>query len=571
MFLLILFAFLAGIVTILSPCILPILPIVLSGSVSNDRKKPFGIVTGFVLSFTFFTLFLTTIVKATGISSDILRNVAVVVIILFGLSLIIPQAQLFMERMISKLSAISPKSQNKSGFSGGVLIGLSLGLIWAPCVGPILASVITLAATSQVNAAAFFITLAYSLGSAIPMFAIIYGGRNLLNRIPWLLKNTAQIQKVFGMIMIATAFMIFFNVDRKFQAFILEKFPQYGVGLTKFEDNNIVKNQIDKLRGSKSSVKISDELNNSKRAPNPNFDGYTKWINSEALTLDKLKGKVVLVDFWTYTCINCIRTMPYVTSWYEKYKDQGFVVIGVHTPEFEFEKKEENVLQAMKDFKINYPVVQDNDFNIWNSYDNKYWPAEYLIDANGNIRYTHFGEGEYDKTEKVIQQLLKEAGREADEELVNLEDETPRIRNTPETYLGLGRMERVTNRITNTGVQNFSLDANPPSDHISFGGTWDIQLERSIAKTDSELTFNFNANEVFLVITPNSANDQIKVYLDNKLIDVNQAGVDVINGQIKIDKARLYKLVDLKGKKGEHILRLEFNTSGTSIFAFTFG
>lgn len=465
--------------------------------------------------------------------------------------------QSFIERLASRLSTVSEDSKNKSGFTGGVVIGLSLGLVWAPCVGPILASVIALAATSQVNLQTFFITLAYSLGSGIPMLAIMYGGRNLLLKLPILTKNTARIQKVFGVLMILTALMIFFNIDRAFQAYILEKFPQYGTGLTRIEDNSIVKNQLATLKTS--------------TTPNPTFQGYTKWLNSKPLTLEELRGKVVLVDFWTYTCINCVRTLPYVTSWYEKYKDKGFVVIGVHTPEFAFEKKSENVLTAMKDFHINYPVVQDNDYNIWNSYQNQYWPAEYLIDAQGNLRDTHFGEGNYAESEKKIQALLKEAGEKISPGVVNLSDATPLSAMTPESYLGFNRLERITNLVTTTGQQLFDTDPNIPENGISFGGTWDIQPEESVAKRDAELSIHFNADQVYLVMTPTSSSDQVQVYLDGKIVPSSLAGKDVVNGTIKLDAARLYSLINLHGNNGNHILKLIFKTSGTSVFAFTFG
>jgi cytochrome c biogenesis protein CcdA len=238
------FAFLAGIITILSPCILPILPIVLSGSIGSGKRKPQGIVTGFVLSFTFFTLFLALLVKTLGISADVLRSISIIIILIFGISLLLPQFQILMEKLFSRLSGRFAVKGVHDGFLGGVVIGLSLGLIWTPCVGPILASVITLAATSDVSLAAFFITLAYSLGTAIPMFAIMYGGRGLLQKVPWLLPNTNKIQKAFGVLMILTAFGIFFNIDRRFQTYILTTFPQYGTGLTQFEDNDFVKKRL---------------------------------------------------------------------------------------------------------------------------------------------------------------------------------------------------------------------------------------------------------------------------------------------------------------------------------------
>src|SRR5688572_5025288 len=231
MALLILFAFLAGIVTILSPCILPILPIVLSGSLTGGKRRPLGIIAGFILSFTFFTLFLSTIVRVTGISADALRQFSVVVILAFGISLLIPTFKVWMERLFASLSGIvaqTPGQQtNNPDFVGGVVVGISLGLVWAPCVGPILASVISLALTGTVTASAFVITLAYSLGTSLPMLAITFGGRNLLSRAPWLVANTGKIQKTFGILMILTALAIFFNWDRKFQTYILKTFPNY--------------------------------------------------------------------------------------------------------------------------------------------------------------------------------------------------------------------------------------------------------------------------------------------------------------------------------------------------------
>jgi cytochrome c biogenesis protein CcdA/thiol-disulfide isomerase/thioredoxin len=560
------FSFLAGIVTILSPCILPILPIVLSGSLTGDKKRPLGIVAGFIFSFTFFTLALTSIVKLTGIPSDTLRLLAVIILFIFGLSLMIPQTQLILEKLFASISNMTPKGK-KEGLGGGIVIGLSLGLVWAPCVGPIMASGIALAATSAVNSAAILITLAYSLGTAIPMFIIMQGGRTLLNKIPFITQNSSKVQQMFGFIMIITSALIFFNIDRSFQTFILKTFPQYGTGLTQIEENNTVKQQIEKVKEMPAGL---PDLG-SKQAPNPTFIGATNWLNSAPLTLDALKGKVILIDFWTYTCINCIRTLPYVTSWYEKYKDKGLVVIGVHTPEFEFEKKTENVAIAMKDYKINYPVVQDNDYKIWRSYDNQYWPAEYIIDSKGQIRHTHFGEGQYDETEKIIQELLKEAGKTPDTSLIKIREQTPTSSLTPETYVGLARLERTTNSITQPGIQNLTINDGLPTHYISFGGLWDIENEQSTAIENAVLSINFQASKVFLVITPKTKTDSVTIYLDGKPIPPDISGKDVVNGTVNLDTERLYNLVDLKDKNENHILKLKFNTKGTGVYAFTFG
>ena len=244
MLLLIPFAFLAGIVTILSPCILPVLPIVLSSSFGGGKRRPFGIVIGFIASFTFFTLFLATLVQALHISADAVRGFSIVIVLLFGLSLLIPQFQVWTERLFSSLSSRLSGPRKGTGFGSGLLIGLSLGLLWTPCVGPILASVISLALTGTVTGTAFVVTFSYAVGTAIPLFAILYGGRNLLQNVPWLVSHAGDVQKVFGVVMIVTAIGIFFNVDRKFQTFILTTFPAYGSGLTKLEDNALVQKQL---------------------------------------------------------------------------------------------------------------------------------------------------------------------------------------------------------------------------------------------------------------------------------------------------------------------------------------
>ncbi|NCN03767.1 MAG: cytochrome c biogenesis protein CcdA [Candidatus Pacebacteria bacterium] len=247
MLILIAFAFIAGVVTILSPCILPVLPFILSSSSDSDKRKPLGVVLGFVLSFTFFTLFLTSIVRLTGVSPDVMRYASVIILFLFGLGLLIPQFQLLLEKAFAMVAGKVPNQSKATGLFGGLLVGFSLGLLWTPCVGPILSSVISLALTRSVNSAAFFITLAYALGTAIPMLVIMKGGQELLQRNKWLLRNTGNIQKGFGVLMMLTALAIFNNYDRKFQTYVLQVFPQYGAGLTALEDNDLVIKELDNL------------------------------------------------------------------------------------------------------------------------------------------------------------------------------------------------------------------------------------------------------------------------------------------------------------------------------------
>lgn len=580
MALLIGFAFLAGVITILSPCILPILPIVLSGSLGS-RKKPFGIITGFVLSFTFFTLFLATIVKATGISADSLRFISIIIIFLFGLSLLLPQFQTIMEKLFSKLAGKFTNQGTHEGFWGGVLIGLSLGLIWTPCVGPIIASVITLAATSEVTFGAFMITLAYSLGTALPMLTIMYGGRGLLRKIPWLLQSTARIQKAFGVIMVLTAVGIFLNIDRTFQTYILQKFPQYGVGLTRFEDNSTVKDSLKKLFNRESKKKDMGKPSFEMESFSPSAPELIpggEWFNlpvgeagSQPLTIEGLKGKVVLVDFWTYTCINCIRTLPYLKSWHEKYKDDGLVIIGVHTPEFAFEREAGNVRKAIEDFEIEYPVVQDNEYQTWKAYNNQYWPAKYLIDSHGKVRKYHFGEGAYAEMEESIRELLKEAGKNVSGQIKSDEINLNSVEISQETYLGSRRMQYLNPEgSAGNGSQSFTLEP-PLPNSFSLGGMWNITDEYAEAKDKSALEYNFQAKKVFLVMRPIPGEKQtVKVLIDGKAITSAIAGKDVENGIVTLDTDRLYELVNISNGVENHVLRLEFS-SGIQSYAFTFG
>jgi thiol-disulfide isomerase/thioredoxin len=482
---------------------------------------------------------------------------------------LIPQFQTLVEQVFNKLSRFTPNSQGKTGFGSGFLIGLSIGLLWTPCVGPILASVIALALTGTVTGTAAIITFSYALGTAIPMFAILYGGRNLLLRVPWLLSNTGRIQKAFGIIMVLTAIGLFFNFDRNFQTYILNTFPEYGTGLTKIEDNAQVQEQLGQLSAPQSNSSLSS------KGKAPEFIAGGQWFNwpveEEGLLLSELKGKVVLVDFWTYTCINCIRTLPYIEKWYEKYKDKGFVVVGVHTPEFEFEKEEKNVQKAIKDFGITYPVMQDNNYSTWNAYSNRYWPAHYLIDKDGVIRYTSFGEGEYDTTEKNIQKLLEEAGNSISDSVNN-----PAYKidaQTPETYIGYKRSNSFVSfaDLHRDMKYRYTLPKTIPLDYFGLSGDWIIGAEQAKSFTSANLQLSFQAKDVYLVMKPqNKAAGKVKVYLDGDIISNEDAGEDVKDGVVTVYSDRLYKLVKFNSSES-HQLKLEFEDNNVEVYAFTFG
>jgi len=566
MIILLLFAFIGGIVTILSPCILPILPIILSSSAVGGKSRPYGIVAGFIGSFTFFTLFLTSIVQATGVSANALRLFSVVIIGLFGLSLVLPQAQKLIEKGFSILqSKLQFNNANKTGFSGGILIGMSLGLLWTPCVGPILASVISLALTGSVTGSAALITFAYALGTAIPMFLIIRGGQKILTNNQWLLKHTEYIQQFFGVIMIITALAIYFNVDRSFQQYILQTFPQYGTGLTSLEDNAFVQDALDNFGTTDEDMigKTMDEVmdeNMYPMAPEIIQGGEIFNWDKPSISIKELtsQNKVVLVDFWTYSCINCIRTLPYLTSWHEKYSDDGLVIIGVHSPEFEFEKSPSNVAAALDDFDIFYPVVQDNNFETWRAYHNRYWPAKYLIDTNGRIRYTHFGEGEYNETEEMIQELLEETGTTVDVEINNTEYEN--YTQTPETYLGYRRIAGFASPegITRDVVAEYSYPSALSENKLAFQGKWLMTDEYSESQEDASLKLHFYSKDVYLVLG-SKTETEVEIYLDGEYIET-----------ILVKENKLYDILNLDDP-GEHILELRFIDTGIQAFAFTFG
>ena len=360
------FAFVSGFITILSPCILPVLPIVLSGSISGGKARPFGVLAGFVVSFTVFTLTLSAIVHALGIPADALRVVAVVLIVLFGIVMLVPRLRDGFELLASRIAsrgaqpgAVGAAAGRRAGFWSGLIVGLSLGLVWTPCVGPIMASVISLALTQHVNGGSVFITLAYTLGTSIPMLAVMLGGRALLNRVPALTRNTANIQKGFGVLMILMGVAIGFGWDRRFQTAVLRAFPNYGTGLTAIEKAPTVSTALKSLEpsaaGAGGGAAMTANTSGARvfnaamdaapengvlgdYGPAPDFLTKGMWFNTEGivaaggqpaqggslpLTLEGLRGKVVLVDFWTYSCVNCVRTLPYLRAWYDAYRGSG--------------------------------------------------------------------------------------------------------------------------------------------------------------------------------------------------------------------------------------------------------
>ncbi len=586
MVLLFFFAFISGLVTIFAPCIWPLLPIILASSTqSKGHWRPLGVTLGLMISFAFFTLAITWLISLFHLNPNILRWLAVVILLILGLSMVVPAISRLLEGLVSRFSgkfAVAPGS-NQNEFWAGFLLGLSLGIVWTPCAGPVFATVATLAAVGNISVTLIFITLFYVLGVGIPLFILAYGGSILLAKTRSFSKYTLNVQRVFGILVIFISLAIATNYDKVVENYLLNLFPSLTNGVENIDNNQAVINQLNNLKhpGQKNAnpqVDNSSLFNTNYAAPA--LSGGTQWLNnpvgtgtsSKPLSIKQLKGKVVLVDFWTYTCINCIRTLPHVTRWYDKYQKDGLVVIGVHTPEFAFEHDAYNVINAIKMFNIHYPVVQDNNYNIWNNYNNEYWPAEYLIDSNGNVRRTDFGEGQYTQMEEAIQLLLKDAGKKVNVRLSSLPDKTPQTQISPETYIGSDRVSYYFPNGSYPGGQNHFTLQTPDMNAFSLGGTWDIQSQfgQTIGKT--ELNYNFLAQHVYLVMSPNlNKSATVKVFLDNKPIDPTVAGNDVKSGVVNVDTDRLYDLVNLHGSTENHLLRLEFESSGTQVFAFTFG
>jgi len=570
MLILLTFAFLAGILTVLSPCVLPVLPALLSAGIAAKRNRSIGIILGLILSFTFFTLALNAIVQSTGLSANALRYTAIAIIGLFGLILIFPKLSDIFASITSPIanwgSKIQGTSSKNQGFWGGFILGIALGLVWTPCAGPILASVIALAATTTVTWQLVAITLMYAIGSALPMFLLMLGSSSALNSSRFLSRHTEGIRRVFGVIMVATAIALYFHAEVALQQLTLKYMPNGSI-----ENNATVTKELQKLREDTSNAPTTPSTSasaSSQTSQIPPFPGISEWINSEPLSSELLKGKVVLVDFWTYSCINCIRTFPYLKKWYADYKDKGLVIVGVHTPEFEFEKDAKNVQDATKRFDITYPVALDNNYKTWTAFHNLFWPAHYLYDQQGVLQEVHYGEGDYVKTENAIRKLL---GLQA---LSEEKEPAPSKRAiTPETYLGYDRAQ---NYITGMAVIpdqvfNYASSGVVGADKVGLRGDWKIGDQSITSESPtSELTLNFEATRVYLVMSSDKP-ALVKVLLDGKLISKDNYTDDMdAEGNIKVHEPRKYDIVNMHMKYGRHTVTLVV-PAGVQAFAFTFG
>jgi len=578
MVLLTLFAFVAGAGTALSPCVLPVLPAVLAAGATGGRRRPLGVVIGLGASFTFATVALVYVIEALALPDDLVRTLAILTLGIFGLLLVVPPAAARVEAWVSRV-APGPARTGGEGFGSGLVLGASLGFVYAPCAGPILAGVVTVSATQDFTAGKLAVALSYAVGSVAVLYLFMVFGRRLADR---LAAHRRRIQVAMGAVMAGVAVAMAADLDLRFQNAIADDLPAILVNPTaEIEESEAVAEELTAVRGGGPAAEEGGlaEAAGGERLPDLGLApelASGNWLNSpggEPLTLAGLdsRDRVVLVDFWTYTCINCIRTLPYLRAWDAEYRDRGLTVIGVHTPEFAFEKETGNVAGAIDEYGLDYPVVQDNDRGTWDAFRNRYWPAKYLIDADGHVRYAHFGEGAYEQTEQAIRSLLAEAGSRrlgagvGDE---NAETADPGVR-TPETYLGWQRAQGFAEPLRPGTHAYRAPRRRPPTNGFALGGRWKVDGESATAVENASIKLGFHAMRVFLVLGSEPAPGEVEVVLDGDRVAPPSAGEDVRGGAAIVTEQRLYRLVDLP-EAGAHALELRLDP-GVTGYAFSFG
>ncbi|MEM5343539.1 cytochrome c biogenesis protein DipZ [Paraburkholderia azotifigens] len=603
--LLIVLAYLGGALTILSPCILPVLPFVFARADQPFVRSGLPLLGGMALTFA-----LVATLAAVGggwvtQANQYGRWIAIVLLGVFGLTLLLPRlADRLMHPLVSagnRLSELAQADGQRSRMSSSFLLGIATGLLWAPCAGPILGLVLTGAALRGASVGTTVLLLAYAAGAATSLaIALLIGGR-VFAAMKRSLGAGEWVRRGIGAAMLCGVVAIALGVDTG----VLTKVSTVAT-------SGIEQHLVDRLSPPKPS---SDEATMSANAPAlkpaadaappagtmmrastaaaplpvegtlPPLTGAVQWLNSPPLTAEQLRGKVVLIDFWTYSCINCLRTLPYVKAWSQKYRDMGLVVIGVHAPEFAFERNIDNVKKASHDLGVDYPIAIDNNYAIWRAFGNQYWPAHYFVDAQGRIRHHHFGEGEYEQSEKVIQQLLAEAGHpEAARVATGLEQHAKGVEAaadgndmmSPETYIGYTRAE---NFMSPGGeapnrVHAYTAPSSPDVNDWGLAGTWKVGAEHAtLAAPDGRIVYRFHARDLHLVLGPGAGGKPVhfRVTIDGAApgdargTDVSADGTGVVTEQ------RLYQLVRQTGNVTDHTFAIEFLDPGVEAYAFTFG
>jgi cytochrome c biogenesis protein CcdA/thiol-disulfide isomerase/thioredoxin len=547
-------AFAAGVITACTPCILPVLPIVLAGGGAGTKRRPYAIAAGLVTTFTAFLLAGAWLWGLIGISAKHQIRIGAILLLLLAVTLIAPKASEFVERPFLVLTR-----RRAGDLGGGFLLGAGLGLVFVPCGGPVLAALTANVATDRVGWWIVAIAIAYALGAALPMLAIALGSRRLAERF----RERAQtIRTAGGVLMAAAAVVIYQGWAENLQT----KVPGYAQWVQDaIEGTSAAKNRLDRLGGKARPVfvargeQLASQLGKvplKDYGAAPDVHDVSAWINSRPLSLPGLRGKVVLVDFWTYSCINCLRTLPYLKAWDARYRFKGLVILGVHTPEFAFEHDLGNVRAAVKRLGVRYPVALDNDYGTWEAYSNNYWPADYLVDQAGRVRHVHFGEGDYAKTERSIRLLLAAGNAGRLPRAGDDADRTPRELRTPESYLGYRRIGNYTGSPLRTDrMATYRFLPSLTQDSYAYAGRWKVEGERIVAGDNARLRIHFGARTVHLVLTGRGA---VTVKLNGRM-----------QRTVRVDGDRLYTLVTQQDAS-DGLLELRF-TRGLAAYAFTFG
>jgi cytochrome c biogenesis protein CcdA/thiol-disulfide isomerase/thioredoxin len=510
-------AFIGGFITGVSPCIVPVLPVVVAGgSTGTSRARPLLIIAGLVVSFSLTELLGSTVLSALGLPQDLLFWLGIAVLLVLALGLLVPTIGYWTERPFSRLGA-----SRHANSGGGFVLGLSLGLVFVPCAGPVLAAISVAAANHRLSASALFVTLFYSAGAAVPLLVLSVAAQRAASGWRELRRHLPVVRRVAGGVLAVTTLAIAFGLFDPLQRAV----PGYTSALeNRVESGKSISSELRKLSGEHANTyaekqaealagkdpPVAGRSSAFKAVPLPelgraaNFTGIVAWLNTPGdrpLSLAELRGKVVLVDFWTYSCINCQRSLPHVEAWYSDYRKDGFVVVGVHTPEFAFEHVVSNVRSAVHSLGVDYPVAVDSNYKTWDAYNNEYWPADYLIDPTGQVRAYTYGEGGYYSLETDIRELLAANGATHLPPRTDVADKTPTQPITQESYLGYNDEAYA---FGENLVPDKAFDYHGPrtvaSDSFAFNGVWTSHSEEATAGTKAEITLNFTANDVYLVM-----------------------------------------------------------------------
>ncbi|WP_306717098.1 cytochrome c biogenesis protein DipZ [Burkholderia dolosa] len=619
--LLIVLAYLGGVLTILSPCILPVLPFVFARADQPFVRTGLPLLAGMALTFAVVATLAAVGGGWVAHANQAGRWIAIVLLAVFGLTLLMPRVAEHLTRPLvaagNRLTGLAQRDGRPAGPASSLLLGVATGLLWAPCAGPILGLVLTGAALHGASVGTTLLLIAYAAGAATSLgIALVIGGK-VFAAMKRSLGAGEWIRRGIGAALLAGVGAIALGLDTGALAQLstvatsgLETrlvdrlggrsngapaaMSATGDAAHAAAGNAMMTATADAAPANGSAMMRAVDATAATRTPDtlpveralPSLDGAVQWLNSPPLTAAGLRGKVVLVDFWTYSCINCLRTLPYTTAWARKYAPYGLVVIGVHAPEFAFERDIGNVKKAVHDLGIDYPVAIDNRYAIWRAFGNEYWPAHYFVDAQGRIRYHHFGEGEYAQSERAIQSLLAEAGHpEALNVPLGLAGAPPKgalaaadsaDMRSPETYVGYARAEDFASPggMVRDAAHRYDAPAHPDLNDWGLAGTWQVGAERAtLAAPSGRIVYRFHARDLHLVLGPgaNGKPVRFRVTLDGAApgdahgADVDAQGYGTVTGQ------RLYQLVRQPGAIADRTFSIEFLDPGVDAYAFTFG